>query len=560
VVDDAESDSETAVDSGEDERARFTALASALQAGSRRSVVQVQGRPGDLYLEVTLASQRAFSLAAILPDSQIPLVITGLRRAHEAAFSGLRHGAAVEIAFAETLNNNDLVSLAIDDCHGTVELTAVPRALSFTATESSSTVRLRQGAGLIIEDAYSPDVVIELHGGFLDVRAIVSRVDLCGSGRLRSPTSDGPQVVELLVREDSTLSLEPGGNEPPVGTVRSPSAHQPHTLTLESTDDSIKRRQFGAVTRVRLKGGYPKCRVMSHSMMNATLAAPMQVFLEDRATVTDAEFETAGEAWVAVNAGRDSLLLNCSGAIELGNVPYLHVGASDDVLKVREIDDGDGEFSPDSWKGIALAGVELPSGLTGRKFLTRLDQAFNVTPDTRQLPGRDQTVLARLFRTRRTTYSDGDTTLMADAEYVRELSKVCREKGAPGSVATMVGWCAYRLRALKAHGVERLALAVYRWLGYGERPVPALLLWVFLSLALAGPVLAIGGAGIELKHGVDNFFVEVGRIALGPLAGITKGGSLDSGKDVAELFARTIAAIPLLTGALALRNYVKSER
>ena len=103
-----------------------------------------------------------------------------------------------------------------------------------------------------------------------------------------------------------------------------------------------------------------------------------------------------------------------------------------------------------------------------------------------------------------------------------------------------------------------MALSAYRTLGYGERPLPAFLLWFLMSLTLAGPVLALEGAAFDWS-GWDRLLTEAGRLALGPLSGLLKGGTL-SGGDLAEVAARALTAIPLVTGSLALRNYVKSER
>ena len=61
------------------------------------------------------------------------------------------------------------------------------------------------------------------------------------------------------------------------------------------------------------------------------------------------------------------------------------------------------------------------------------------------------------------------------------------------------------------------------------------------------------------SEGRENWLHEVFRLMLGPLAALTQSGSL-SGGQVAELVARAVVPIPLVTGAIAMRNYVKSER
>lgn len=286
--------------------------------------------------------------------------------------------------------------------------------------------------------------------------------------------------------------------------------------------------------------------------------------LDPRANVAHTTFvptvgEDGEEQRPLLRAGDGSFLLNVEGSVDIGKAPGIHIAAGERGLAVHL----DSSTSPDDkpWKGTMMTDVILPAGLVGRRVLDVLEGAYQFTPSVKKIPGRDQTLLARVLGRRQTRYT-GDREvrrqLYEDAEFVRELSVLCRKKGTPGSVATTVGWCAYRLRHLKARGVERLALSVYRMLGYGERPLPALITWLCLSLALAGPVLAADGAKFDWT-GVDLILSEAGRLALGPLAGLLRGGNL-SGGDLAEIAARALTSIPLVTGALALRNYVKAER
>lgn len=73
-------------------------------------------------------------------------------------------------------------------------------------------------------------------------------------------------------------------------------------------------------------------------------------------------------------------------------------------------------------------------------------------------------------------------------------------------------------------------------------------------------MLAIRGLRFDPSWaGARRYALEASRLALGPAAGITRAGTLSTA-DVAEVLARVLTSIPLVTGTLALRNYVKSDR
>jgi hypothetical protein len=70
------------------------------------------------------------------------------------------------------------------------------------------------------------------------------------------------------------------------------------------------------------------------------------------------------------------------------------------------------------------------------------------------------------------------------------------------SVRTKLAWCAYRIRHLQTIGkTERFILGAYRLIGYGERPMPAFILYLVFALVvtlvyLSDESLALTAAGI----------------------------------------------------------------
>jgi hypothetical protein len=295
---------------------------------------------------------------------------------------------------------------------------------------------------------------------------------------------------------------------------------------------------------------------------NCTFTDASALTFEKKALLSSVRCLSGDRGPVELTLGEETVATDITGEIQLNDARHVNLTAGIDGVLFRAPLSGRnkaaaGAVAERPFEGLVISGARLPTGLEGRRILTMLADAYHFSPDVRGIPGHDQTVWAKLFQTQRTRYRRTDVALHEDAEYVRELARLSREKGAPGSVTTRIAWCAYRLRALKTVGTERLALAVYRLFGYGERPAPALALWLVLSLVLAGPVLWAGRYSPTWSwRGYGQTLLEASRLALGPLAGLSRSGNLTT-SDVLELFARALISAPLVTGILALRNYVK---
>lgn len=502
--------------------------------------------------------------------------------------------SVVELTVAELPSNQSIDVLHLKDCRGQVRVASMIRGVRLVCSHPTQdevveeiadpddrSIVVQRDVQLTVGEPLTETVLV-LDGGTVYVDATIARVLMGQSGSLDKSSDGGGFVDEMLIYRDTELTVGPdlllirtirgrplersnsvadslGGTEteeplpvvalqvrPLPGEIAGPA------LSVDEIKNVAVTQKSRTVTLNRVKT-VTESEVRGNVLLN----------LREHATVAQTRFisipETDPSIAPTISSATGSFLLDVSGSARLGPAPGIHIAAGPGGLAITVSPEIETETDP--WPGAIMTGVVLPRGLLGRRILDQLDGTYQFTPFVADLPGRDQDVRAWVTRRRRKKYGTDAASqrrLFEDAEFMRELAALCRRKGTPGSVSTSVAWCAYRLRNMKARGVERVALNAYRLLGYGERPVPALLLWVLLSVGLAGPVLIAQG-GHPAWCCYDRLFVEAGRLALGPLAGLLKGGALTGG-DVAEIAARAVTSIPLVTGALAVRNYVKSER
>ncbi|NDL60077.1 hypothetical protein [Phytoactinopolyspora mesophila] len=234
----------------------------------------------------------------------------------------------------------------------------------------------------------------------------------------------------------------------------------------------------------------------------------------------------------------------------------------------------------DRFDGAVVTNFSLPRLETRRRVLASMTGAYHLSPNADRIPGsgskyhelslrlarkalKQPTSLARSVPRVFTGRLDPEVkkALDRDAEFVGELSRLAHQHGAPGSVRTRISWCAYRLQHLTAGRLsERALLIVYRCLGYGEKPAPAFLTWILLALILV-PTVAVFDSSSTLDASVQGFHEyirQAAEMALGPLG--TLSGIGTSAASTWDYALRTVIAIPLVTGGLALRNYLKRPR
>lgn len=505
-----------------------------------------------------------------------------IKQLNEVTLRNVVAGAHIILELAQIPANN-VGRLVISSSAGTVTVSEVSGLLTVKGVDSTATVSALRGVTLGPSEGFQADqCTIELSGGTVQVSTGLDRVTISGSGELTLPPPPAKadvmgriarglsaSISKLVVSGQSSLKVR----DSDIVIWKIVGADSDERAQLEvcvesGTSNALTSRptlQVREIRNVSIKAdSNALASVRLNDLRSARMVefhAPLVVQFAANAEAEDVAFHKAGTLLVTLNAEPGSVIADASGDVALGKVSHVHVSASQSRLTIHLAEREGGESAQDPWKGLVLTGAYVQGGLEGRRILASMAQVYHFAPDTDDVPGRDQTAWALISGKRKVRYGGTDRQLHQDAEYVRELSRLSREKGAPGSISTRLAWCAYRLRAIKAQGsVERFALFVYRLLGYGERPVPAFVAWATLSLLLAGPVLAAGGHRPEWTgEAVERYMLEVGRLALGPFAGLGRGGGLDGG-NMAEIAARAATSIPLVTGALALRNYVKSER
>lgn len=557
-------------------------------------------------IRLTMSGDKAIDLSRAPAGRVVHLQVQAQPGTRTLTLTGLGPGSVVTLSIPELPSNEKIELLKLTNCRGQLRLGSLVRGVHLVCADTDTdteeepredqpgdearSVVLLTDAAITVDEPFSKTMLI-LRGGTVWVGSSIEEVAIVEQGTIALDKSNSGPIQTLTVGGDSLLTLGP--DRPLIGVIRGlvdptgdqhrrpklrlqPQPARGNVIAEEISVDSIENVVLAEATRPAALG-----RVKS--VRECEIHGGVRLALREDATVSQTTFVPDTDATVrnpVLSAAAGAFLLDVTGTVDLGTAPGIHISAGADALTIGI--HSSIEEDSDPWRGAMMTNVKLPPGLVGRRMLDKLQGAYQLTPDVSELPGSDQTAVARLAsltrrtpptllarsprltrlaRTKRTDYAtdaDARRKLYEDAEFVRELASLSREKGTPGSVATRIAWCSYRLRNIKAHGVERAALNVYRLLGYGERPLPAFLLWAALSIALAGPVLIARGGHPEWCC-FDRLLAEAGRLALGPLAGLLRGGTL-SGGDIAEIAARTLTAIPLVTGALALRNYVKSER
>lgn len=444
---------------------------------------------------------------------------------------------------------------------GTVTLTrpASGQAGCFeVAPGSTATVRIVNGPLQSLGQGDTGRVV--LCGGTLS--GLIGRLELDQgtiSNNNGGQASVTTTVAELVIGQRSVLTLPRAGGSLEITSIRGtgpdksrlvmdlePDQHAgPPPLTVRTVDD------------VTIESNWP---------LLASLVQARHVVFEGHPTIGFATNAIAGDLTfrrgqnpTQLSAGEGAILTDVTGEIGLANVAGAHIEGQSEAPYVVSFW-GSGS-APANFDGAYLRGFKFPRGLEGRKLLGAMESAVLVEPSTADLPGWQYRLQRRggwaNWKTLATPSSEERyrTAFSHDAELMRQLQKLTRDTGASGEISTKVAWCAQRMRHITTRGrAERLALSIYRTLGYGERPMPSLITWLALAALFAAlavvklphpvmhllPMRLLGG---WLRHAVSPSFFGSGG------SSVTVRGALE----------RVVLAVPLVTGALALRRYVRNR-
>lgn len=409
------------------------------------------------------------------------------------------------------------------------------------------------GQAILLAEGFSSDAKITLRNATCTVAGNYEWVHLDQEVELQ--VRRGVRIAHLFVADEARLTTK--GNRLKIGeftattvTLINPGQENPVAVAIDNAKDATIIGE--GLPHITLENG-----------KNLTLAG--SILLEVRGLVEDLKGLKRATKVPTLRANANALALGLSGSFELDSISGANLEGGRDgfiIERIRTSSLASDKSAREKVGHAVIRGFRVPGGLSGRMLLAQMDDAFHLDPATQGLPGDE-------FRLRISSLPDWRSWILGsaptrsrsghmhhDAELMRELHRLVIAKGAPGATRTRVGWCSYRLRHATTTGfIERLALTGYRWLGYGERPGPALLTWIVLSIAGAATVL--GWSPDLSTAGVQRLLREAGNQATGPLAAVMRSGTSSLSHQY-EYVIRALVAIPLITAALALRNYVKS--
>jgi hypothetical protein len=277
------------------------------------------------------------------------------------------------------------------------------------------------------------------------------------------------------------------------------------------------------------------------------------------------------EEEVTLSGAPHAQVLGASGSIKLGKVAKVTIVGGDSfaaasdrqtsqprtaALEIKDYQSEDDE----TLTGVSLSNVQFTADSRGLQLISALqDDAQHVSPAiTDRLPGLRN-------EDRRVTFGQLATGRADDlfaSVYATALSELASSKGAPGSVRTRLNWCSYIMRSLTAPTrAERLILTFYRIIGFGERPVPAILAYLVASIFMT--VIGLSDRPIQpTSEGLRVWFTTLIDWLATPFH-ILKLTTPPRGDSTFvqpwDTFSRILIAAPFATAFFALRKYVKTD-
>lgn len=513
-------------------------------------------------------------LAADLNFSEVPQgtnlrvlvdqISSGRRMAQRITLRGLHEDSSISVVRGDLTHASPETELVWLDSTvlGVVQVavTGANEAPLTVGADDGCTARFVAAGGAVILSTTLPQTVeVTAAGGIVSVAGRRELLQVTGRVSLSSvPSRDAQPVIgNLLVGNSAALSASSRHPAPVIENLTSRSERT--TVRVEPVSQSGETWQVRRIEKLTIESE-AAIRIRGlERLHHVDFRGPIEVNIAPGGLADLVTFEANAAGPPKLAAGSGAILEGLSGAVAIETLRGAHLAGSKDGVQLASVDAG-------GFADAVLTGFTVPQGLQGRQLLAEMSGVFHLDPHTADLPGWDKRwtwTLGRLVRYMRlreapsaVQSTEPPRRLYHDAEFLRELQRLVIDKGAPGSTRSKVGWCAYRLRELTARRTERLALSVYRWVGYGERPMPALVTWLVVAILSAALVL---GGGLDLSwDGFTRLIGEALRQATGPLAGVLHGGESDVDRDW-EYLLRAAVAVPLVTGLLALRNYVKSK-
>ncbi|MEP9384601.1 hypothetical protein [Nocardioides sp. KR10-350] len=502
-----------------------------------------------------------FSFKDVPAKTEIAVVV---QASEKWVLSDLKPTAALDLLrMDQARGTNDSGVHLSDTVRGTVKQTVEQGRSGAITTDEACEATLVLLKGDHQPWSVGPKTRVELHGGTLGA-GDYGTIHLIGDAGLPNQPSGVVRIKHLTVHDERTFTMTAHGGHR-LSTTRLEGATPRSSLALvrgaapgntspqdsEVQVESVDQLRIEAETRIRF--------ALSRVANDVEFVAASRVQFGRGFVGAGLRFTPSEEQWPIVTARAGAILTDVSGEIVIESVQGAHIEAGEP--KGYQIADIRGPTGPgnrpandDLCRDAFISGFTVPPGLTGRRLLNYLATAHHLEPATTALPGWEFRALGKhgLREAANAASSDERRRREHDAELMRELRRLAHEKGASGSARTKVGWCAQRLRHVTTRGrVESVALWAYRLLGYGERPGPALLTWVALSVVVA--IAAVLFTPAVWGHLPQEIVIQ----AVSPLAGVLRAGTAPEREDWMYV-TRALIAVPLVTGLLSLRHYVRA--
>ncbi|MCW4356104.1 hypothetical protein ONR57_22625 [Hoyosella sp. YIM 151337] len=450
---------------------------------------------------------------------------------------------------------------------GRVELDLDDGQIEATADEHCAGTLVHKNGALVAGSKGLGGLRVELNGGKL-AGGEFRTVHLTHRGEI-FPSSGVLSIEKLIVRNDNAILNLAGNNGQSKLDLIESSGDRPAVLSVQSVGQRRDTRPL-TVNKIRdiiVAADSSMTIAVKDEAANTRFRGSVNVDFDGTSVGDRVIFESNRNEAPSVSAKPGAVIEGVEGELTIAGIQGAQISGAPGGFLIKQIKDTHkigGQPLDTPCKGALLSGFRVPDGLRGRSMLNLLDDAHHIEPSTKSLPGWELGITGWLTsgKTRaEARVRQSGAALRHDAELMRKMRELTREKGASGAARTKVGWCAQRLRHETTQGrTERAALWVYRVLGYGERPGPPFVTWLLLAFVVVcvanfpttwAEVFPTGWPD------VGNFmfrWVERAASPFGAIVGSGTGTEIDSW----QYLVRAFIAVPLVIFILALRNYVRS--
>ena len=506
-------------------------------------VLKTQNRPG---LEFTkLPSDAVVTLTG--RDARDPLDVTGA------------HGEQqLVVRLSVTLNiRTDLAQVKVTDLAPRSSVTVSvddEQSVDRLVVDCSGTVKVEQGSVTTAEVRAG-----QLQGG----------ADRFGTIELAGDATVPSEVARLRITSESAVLR--GSRQLDIAELSCtvPSKEAP-TLEMPQSEQGARKVAIGDVaSRVRLVP-QKEVTVTVGGNTSAFEVGGRGVFeVPPGATVTDVALIEP----VSTSVARDAALLRVTGDLRVRSCANASIlAAPGGQFAYRGIASGNTRSGKATGvENATLRGVRIESDAVGRRHLRELAGAAVVEPQLDDLPAFGQWRIP-LVRQRLTQGDERRRELNDTALFIQELAGLVEQRCGSGSIRTKAAWAAYRARQLDSSSWgERLALGLFRLVGYGQRPGPPLLAWLLLAAGLTPLFFMmdssdswIAALPTDIGSAITTLWPQFVELLLSPLILLRLAGDptltpVDGPGELLMVLLRTVIAAPFVFFVVATSRFLRAD-